>query len=109
MNMCYYTTYSYDVWGRLRNPATQTPYTPGSEPDLFLGRGYTGHIMGVFSSIIPCRHKNRNVKDDAFKSNPAILCGIIAQALSENDCSFTENSEVADFVLTLVTSTTTMQ
>jgi RHS repeat-associated protein len=40
--MYYYTTY-YDAWGRLRNPATQTPYTPGSEPALFLGRGYTGH------------------------------------------------------------------
>ena len=35
--------YSYDAWGRLRNPATQTAYTPGSEPVLFLGRGYTGH------------------------------------------------------------------
>ena len=35
--------YSYDAWGRLRNPATQVAYTPGSEPVLFLGRGYTGH------------------------------------------------------------------
>ena len=35
--------YSYDAWGRLRNPATQVAYTPGSEPALFLGRGYTGH------------------------------------------------------------------
>jgi RHS repeat-associated protein len=34
---------SYDAWGRLRNPATQTAYAPGSEPELFLGRGYTGH------------------------------------------------------------------
>src|SRR5665648_235979 len=34
---------SYDAWGRLRNPATQTVYAPGSEPELFLGRGYTGH------------------------------------------------------------------
>ena len=34
---------SYDAWGRLRNPATQVVYTPGSEPVLFLGRGYTGH------------------------------------------------------------------
>ena len=34
---------SYDVWGRLRNPATQEPYTPGNEPVLYLGRGYTGH------------------------------------------------------------------
>lgn len=35
--------YSYDAWGRLRNPATQQPYTPGSEPEMFLGRGFTGH------------------------------------------------------------------
>ena len=35
--------YSYDPWGRLRNPATQAIYTPGTEPTLFLGRGYTGH------------------------------------------------------------------
>ena len=34
---------SYDAWGRLRNPATQTAYAPGSEPVPFLGRGYTGH------------------------------------------------------------------
>jgi len=27
----------------LRNPANQTVYTPGTEPELFLGRGYTGH------------------------------------------------------------------
>ncbi|GHU61608.1 hypothetical protein FACS1894123_01250 [Bacteroidia bacterium] len=34
---------SYDAWGRLRNPATQAAYNPGSEPALFLDRGYTGH------------------------------------------------------------------
>jgi len=34
---------SYDAWGQLRNPANQTVYTPGTEPELFLGRGYTGH------------------------------------------------------------------
>ena len=35
--------YSYDPWGRLRSPSTQSIYTPGNEPDLFLGRGFTGH------------------------------------------------------------------
>jgi len=34
---------SYDAWGRLRNPANQQAYTQGQEPELFLGRGYTGH------------------------------------------------------------------
>ena len=36
-------TYSYDPWGRMRNPANNTIYTPGNEPTLMLGRGYTGH------------------------------------------------------------------
>ena len=35
--------YSYDPWGRLRNPSTLSIYTPGNEPELFLGRGFTGH------------------------------------------------------------------
>ena len=35
--------YSYDAWGRLRNPSNQVAYTPGSEPDMILNRGYTGH------------------------------------------------------------------
>ena len=34
---------AYDAWGRLRNPSTGTPYAPGSGPELYLGRGYTGH------------------------------------------------------------------
>lgn len=34
---------SYDAWGRLRNPATLQVFEPGKEPELFLGRGYTGH------------------------------------------------------------------
>ena len=35
--------YSYNAWGRLRDPETQEVYKPGTEPILFLGRGYTGH------------------------------------------------------------------
>ena len=35
--------YSYDPWGRLRNPETLVPYKPGEEPDLMLGRGFGGH------------------------------------------------------------------
>lgn len=35
--------YSYDPWGRLRNPATQQVYDIGLESRLFLGRGYCGH------------------------------------------------------------------
>ncbi|MBR6362024.1 MAG: hypothetical protein IKR88_01930 [Bacteroidales bacterium] len=35
--------YSYDPWGRLRNPETLKIYLPGEEPELFLGRGFAGH------------------------------------------------------------------
>lgn len=34
---------SYDAWGRMRNPATHELYKIGEEPELLLGRGYTGH------------------------------------------------------------------
>ena len=34
---------SYDAWGRLRDPVTGVVYASDEEPDLFLGRGYTGH------------------------------------------------------------------
>jgi RHS repeat-associated protein len=35
--------YSYDAWGRMRNPANLVVYTLGTEPVLLLNRGYTGH------------------------------------------------------------------
>ncbi len=35
--------YSYDPWGRLRDPKTLDIYAVGEEPELFLGRGFTGH------------------------------------------------------------------
>jgi RHS repeat-associated protein len=35
--------YSYDSWGRMRNPQTWENYSPGSEPVLFSSRGFTGH------------------------------------------------------------------
>ena len=34
---------SYDPWGRLRNPETKEIYSLSTEPELMLGRGYTGH------------------------------------------------------------------
>ncbi len=43
---------SYDAWGRLRNPSTGEVYQRGKEPELFLGRGYTGHEhLQVFALI----------------------------------------------------------
>ena len=35
--------YSYDAWGRMRNPTNWTNFDPGSEPVLFSGRGFTSH------------------------------------------------------------------
>jgi hypothetical protein len=53
-----------------------------------------------------CRHEYKGYKNDAFSSDPDIFCDIIIQALSENDCSVTDNKEEADYELTLITSTT---
>ncbi|MBW7914742.1 MAG: hypothetical protein H3C54_13815, partial [Taibaiella sp.] len=35
--------YSYDAWGRMRNPANLALYAFGSDPTLLLNRGYTSH------------------------------------------------------------------
>jgi RHS repeat-associated protein len=35
--------YSFDPWGRQRNPVNQQTYAPDDAPTLLLGRGYTGH------------------------------------------------------------------
>ncbi len=34
---------SYDAWGRMRNAGTHVLFAVGEEPELLLGRGYTGH------------------------------------------------------------------
>ena len=38
-----FAEYSYDPWGRLRDPQTLSIYGRGHEPTLFLDRGFTGH------------------------------------------------------------------
>ena len=43
---------SYDPWGRLRNPETKEIYSLGTEPELMLGRGYTGHEHLTWFGII---------------------------------------------------------
>ena len=35
--------YAYNAWGALRNPSTGEAYAPDAQPELLLGRGYTGH------------------------------------------------------------------
>jgi RHS repeat-associated protein len=45
--------YSFDAWGRMRDPSTWINYAPGSEPSLFVaGRGYTGHEHLPWFNII---------------------------------------------------------
>lgn len=34
---------NYDAWGRRRNPTNLAYYSDGQEPELLIGRGYTGH------------------------------------------------------------------
>ncbi len=54
---------------------------------------------------IECSYERKGQPHDAFSSDPAILCGFITQALSENECSITNNKNEADYELTLITST----
>jgi len=58
------------------------------------------------SVYMNCSYEFKGYKDDAFSSDPGILCDIISQALSENDCRVTDNKDEADYELTLITSTT---
>jgi RHS repeat-associated protein len=44
--------YSYDPWGRLRDPQTLQVYALGQEPALLLGRGFTGHEHLPWHSLI---------------------------------------------------------
>ena len=46
--------YSYDAWGRLRDPANHVPYSPDNQPNLLLGRGYTGHEHLPWFGLIHC-------------------------------------------------------
>ncbi len=45
--------YSYDPWGRLRDPQTLAPYDAASQPELLLGdRGFTGHEHLTFFELV---------------------------------------------------------
>lgn len=43
VNKALQAEYSYDAWGRMRNPVNLVVYALGTEPALLLNRGYTGH------------------------------------------------------------------
>jgi hypothetical protein len=55
---------------------------------------------------VDCRYEYRGYKDDAFSSDPSIICDIVKQALSENECSVVDDAAEADYTLTLSASTT---
>ena len=60
--------YSYDPWGRLRSPATHSIYTPGNEPTLFLGRGFTGHEHLTWFGLINMNARRYDPLVDRFLS-----------------------------------------
>lgn len=55
---------------------------------------------------VNCKYQFMGGTDDAFIEDPCIICNIIKQALSENGCSIVDNSEEADYELTLTAYTT---
>jgi hypothetical protein len=55
---------------------------------------------------VTCKLEYRGYKDDAFGSDPGIICDIVKQALSENECSVTDNRDEADYELSIAASTT---
>ncbi len=55
---------------------------------------------------VNCYHEYKDYEKDNFNNTSHILYGIIAQALSENECNVTDNKEEADYELNLITSTT---
>ena len=55
-------TYAYDAWGAPRNPSTGEAYAPDAQPELLLGRGYTGHehlpiFMFIFAFYVGDRYE----------------------------------------------------
>jgi hypothetical protein len=55
---------------------------------------------------VNCKFEYKGYKDDAFGSDPGIICNIVKQALSENECSVVDDAAEADYELTLTASTT---
>jgi hypothetical protein len=54
---------------------------------------------------VDCRYESKGDRDDAFDSDPGIICDIVKQALSENECSVVDDDTEADYTLTLTAST----
>jgi len=71
-------------------------------------RAIEDKIAGLANSTLvylDCRYVLSGDEDDAFQSDPNIICGIISKALIEKNCSITNSKEDADYELTLIAST----
>jgi hypothetical protein len=55
---------------------------------------------------VDCQFERKGGDHDVFAADPGILCDIVKSAVSENDCSVTDNRDEADYELTLIASTT---
>jgi hypothetical protein len=55
--------------------------------------------------FLDCLYEYKGYTDDAFSSDPGIICSIVRQALSENGCSVVDDDAEADYTLTLTAST----
>jgi hypothetical protein len=55
---------------------------------------------------VNCLYEFKEDKDNAFDSDPGIICDIVKQALSENGCSVVDDEVEADYTLTLTAYTT---
>ncbi|MCL2597044.1 MAG: hypothetical protein FWD66_05175 [Paludibacter sp.] len=56
--------------------------------------------------FVDCKYEFKGNENDAFDQDPAILCDIVKQALSENECSMVQTPDEADYELMLIASTT---
>ena len=73
--------YSYDAWGRMRNPSTWSLYAADNQPSLYLDRGYTGHEHLRMFGII---NMNARLYDPVlgrfFSPDPFMQAGDLSQS-----------------------------
>ena len=102
--------YSYDPWGRMRDPETLEIYAPGNEPSLMLGRGYTGHEHLTWFGLI---NMNARLYDPALgrflSPDPYVQAPDFTQSFNRysyclnNPLKYTdENGEIAWFIPVII-------
>lgn len=102
--------YSYDAWGRLRNPVNQSIYALGAEPELLLGRGYTGHEHLAIFGLVNMNARlydptlGRFLSPDPYVQLPDNLQGFNRYTYGMNNplCYVDENGEFWWFVAAAV-------